>query len=139
MFLGVLNALISANSKRMLAYHSVSQMGYIILGIGCAAYMGRDGAMGLAGALYHIVNHALFKSLLFLTVGSVYFRTHELDMYKLGGLWRKMPLTCVAMFIAVCGISGIPGFNGFASKTLLHHAIWEAYEHSVHLTPTVKP
>jgi formate hydrogenlyase subunit 3/multisubunit Na+/H+ antiporter MnhD subunit len=139
MFLGVLNALISSNSKRMLAYHSVSQMGYIILGIGCAAYMGADGAMGLAGALYHIVNHALFKSALFLTVGAVYFRTRELDMYKLGGLWRRMPLTCVAMFIAVCGISGVPGFNGFASKTLLHHAIWEAYEYSVHLSPSGRP
>jgi formate hydrogenlyase subunit 3/multisubunit Na+/H+ antiporter MnhD subunit len=132
MFLGVLNALISANSKQMLAYHSISQMGYIVMGIGCAAYMGSDGAMGLAGALYHIVNHALFKASLFLTVGALYFRTHELDMYKMGGLWRNMPFTCVAMFIAVCGISGIPGFNGFASKTLLHHSILEAYEHSAH-------
>ncbi len=132
MFLGVLNALISSNSKRMLAYHSVSQMGYIVLGIGCAAYLGADGAMGLSGALYHIVNHALFKASLFLTVGAVYFRTHELDMYKLGGLWRNMPFTCVAMFIAACGIAGIPGFNGFASKTLLHHSILEAYEHSSH-------
>ncbi len=132
MFLGVLNALISANSKRMLAYHSVSQMGYIVMGLGCAAYLGADGAMGLAGSLYHIVNHALFKASLFLTVGAVYFRTHELDMYKLGGLWRNMPFTCVAMFIAACGIAGIPGFNGFASKTLLHHSILEAYEHSAH-------
>ncbi|MBI5788592.1 MAG: hypothetical protein HZA78_07045 [Candidatus Schekmanbacteria bacterium] len=132
MFFGVLNALISGNSKRMLAYHSVSQMGYIVLGIGCAAYLGADGAMGLAGALYHIVNHALFKASLFLTVGAVYYRTHELDMYKLGGLWRNLPFTCVAMFIAACGIAGIPGFNGFASKTLLHHSILEAYEHSAH-------
>jgi len=139
MFFGVLNALVSANSKRMLAYHSVSQMGYIILGIGCAAYLGPDGAMGLAGAIYHIVNHALFKASLFLTVGAIYFRTHELDMYKLGGFWRKMPFTCVAMFIAVCGISGIPGFNGFASKTVLHHAIVEAYEHSSHYSPTGQP
>jgi hypothetical protein len=88
--------------------------------------------MGLAGAMYHIVNHALFKASLFLTVGAVYFRTHELDMYKMGGLWRNMPFTCVAMFIAVCGISGIPGFNGFAGKTILHHSIVEAYEQSVH-------
>ncbi|MBI5208318.1 MAG: hypothetical protein HY934_11105 [Candidatus Firestonebacteria bacterium] len=132
MFLGVLNALISANSKQMLAFHSVSQMGYIIMGVGCAAYLGKDGAMGLSGAVYHIVNHAIFKASLFMCVGAVYYRTHELDMYKLGGLWRNMPVVCVCLFIAVCGISGIPGFNGFASKTLLHHSIIEAYEHSVH-------
>lgn len=132
MFYGVLNALISANSKRMLAYHSVSQMGYIVMGIGVGAYLGAGGAMGLSGAMYHMVNHAIFKASLFLTVGTVYFRTHELDMYKMGGLWKRMPLTCVAMLIAVCGIAGIPGFNGFASKTLLHHSIFEAYEHSMH-------
>ncbi len=128
MFFAVLSALITSDSKRMLAFHSVSQMGYIVLGIGCAAYLGREGAMGVAGALYHIVNHALFKAALFLGVGAVYFRTHELDMYKLGGLWRNMPVAAVGLFIAVCGISGIPFFNGFASKTILHHAILEAYE-----------
>jgi len=129
MFFGVISALLASNSKRMLAYHSISQMGYIVMGIGCAAYLGRDGAMGAAGALYHIVNHALFKSALFLGVGAVYFRTHELDMYKLGGLMKNMPVTAVCLFIAVCGISGIPFFNGFASKTILHHAIIESYEH----------
>ena len=139
MFYGVLNALISANSKRMLAYHSVSQMGYIVMGIGVGAYLGADGAMGLSGAMYHMVNHAIFKASLFLTVGTVYFRTHELDMYKMGGLWKRMPLTCVAMFIAVCGIAGIPGFNGFASKTLLHHSIFEAYEHSMHFAANGLP
>ncbi len=138
MFLAVCSALITGNSKRMLAFHSVSQMGYIVLGIGCAAYMGKDGAMGLAGAVYHIVNHALFKASLFLCVGAVYFRTHELDMYKLGGLWRNMPVMAIGLLIAVCGISGIPGFNGFASKTLLHHAILEAYEHSAHLLGGVR-
>ncbi|MEW6086740.1 MAG: proton-conducting transporter membrane subunit [bacterium] len=132
MFLGVLNALISSNSKEMLAFHSISQMGYIVMGIGCAAYLGKDGAMGLSGALYHIINHALFKASLFLCAGALYFRTNELDMYKSGGLWRNMPVTFVCLFIAVCGISGIPGFNGFASKTILHHSILEAYEHSVH-------
>ncbi|MFH1287271.1 MAG: proton-conducting transporter membrane subunit [bacterium] len=126
MFLGVLNALISSDSKKMLAFHSISQMGYIVMGIGCAAYLGKDGAAGLSGALYHIVNHALFKASLFLCVGAVYFRTRQLDMYKLGGLWKNMPVTCICLFIAVCGISGIPGFNGFASKALLHHSIVEA-------------
>lgn len=129
MFYAVLCALISSDSKRMLAYHSVSQMGYIVLGIGCAAYLGKEGAMGAAGALYHIFNHALFKAALFLGVGAVYFRTHELDMYKLGGLRRNMPVAAACVFIAVCGISGIPFFNGFASKSILHHALSESYAH----------
>jgi formate hydrogenlyase subunit 3/multisubunit Na+/H+ antiporter MnhD subunit len=137
MFFGVVNALLSANCKRMLAYHSVSQMGYIILGLGCAAFLGKEGAMGLAGAVYHIINHALFKSALFLSVGAVYFRTRELDMYKLGGMWRNMPLVAVACFIAVMGISGVPLFNGFASKTILHHAIVEAYEHTLTHHPDI--
>lgn len=126
MFLGVLNALISNDSQEMLGYHSVSQMGYIMLGIGCAAYMGKDGAIGLAGALYHIVNHSLFKASLFLGVGATYYATGEQDMYKLGGLFKRMPLSAVCLLIAVLGISGVPGFNGFASKTLLHHSIVEA-------------
>ncbi|MDD5772787.1 MAG: complex I subunit 5 family protein [bacterium] len=130
MFLGVLNALISSDSQEMLGYHSVSQMGYIMMGLGCAAYMGKDGAMGLSGAIYHIVNHSLFKASLFLCVGAVYYATGEQDMYKSGGLFKKMPLTAICLLIAVLGISGVPGFNGFASKTLLHHSILEAYEHS---------
>ncbi|MFH0924126.1 MAG: complex I subunit 5 family protein [bacterium] len=138
MFLAVLSALISTNSIKMLGYHSISQMGYIVLGIGCAAYLGKDGAMGLAGAIYHIVNHALFKASLFLGVGAVYYKTKELDMYKLGGLWRDMPIAALTLLIAVCGISGLPGFNGFASKTLLHHALIEAYQHSVHLSSVKK-
>lgn len=113
----------------MLAYHSISQMGYILLGIGVAFYLGSEGAMGYTGALYHIINHALFKSLLFMVAGVVFLYTRESDMYKLGGLWRKMPLTFAVALIASLGISGIPLFNGFASKAILHHGIVEAYEY----------
>ncbi|MDP2182216.1 MAG: complex I subunit 5 family protein [Actinomycetota bacterium] len=133
MFIGVVLALLQENAKRMLAYHSVSQMGFIITGIGVAGYLGAHGAMGFAGGLYHIVNHALFKACLFLGVGAVYFRTHELNMYKLGGLWKKMPLTFLFTLIAACGITGVPLFNGFVSKTLLHHGLVEAVEHASHL------
>jgi formate hydrogenlyase subunit 3/multisubunit Na+/H+ antiporter MnhD subunit len=129
MAVGVFLALQQSNMKKMLAYHSISQMGYIIMGVGVASYLGYKGAMGFAGSIYHIVNHALFKSLLFMVVGLVYLRTHELDMYKLGGLWRKMPFTALVCLIAALGITGMPGFNGFASKSLLHHAIIEAYEY----------
>jgi len=132
MFIGVVLALLQENAKRMLAYHSVSQMGFIIAGIGVAGYLGAHGAMGYAGGLYHIVNHALFKACLFLGVGAVYFRTHELNMYKLGGLWKKMPWTFLFTLIAACGITGIPLFNGFVSKTLIHHGLVESVDHAAH-------
>ncbi len=126
---GVYLALQQTNMKKMLAYHSISQMGYIIMGIGVEAYLGYKGGMGFAGAIYHIVNHALFKSLLFMVVGVVYLRTKELNMYKLGGLWKKLPFTALVALIASLGIAGVPLFNGFASKSLLHHAIIEAYHY----------
>ncbi len=129
MAIGVFLALQQSNIKRMLAYHSISQMGYIVMGIGVALYLGYYGAMGFAGSLYHIINHALFKSLLFMVAGSVYLHTRENDMYKLGGLWRKLPLSATVALIAALGISGIPLFNGFVSKTILHHGIVEAYEY----------
>jgi len=128
MFIGVCLALIQENSKRILAYLSISSMGFIVMGIGCAAYLGYDGAIGFAGATSYILSHALFKALLFLVVGAVYFRTHELNIYKLGGLWRKMPITALCCFIAVMGLSGIPGFNGYVSKVLLYYSLVEAYE-----------
>lgn len=129
MALGVFMALQQSNIKKMLAYHSVSQMGYIIMGVGVAVYLGYKGAMGFSGSVYHIINHALFKSLLFMVAGVIYLKTHELDMYKLGGFWKIMPFTAVVTLIAALGITGMPGFNGFASKSILHHAIIEAYEY----------
>jgi hydrogenase-4 component B len=126
---GIFYALIQSNIKRMLAYSSISQMGFIFLGIGVALYLSSYGAMGYAGALYHIFNHGLYKSLLFMTAGAVYLQTKELDMYQLGGLWRKMPISAALTLIASFGIAGVPFFNGFASKSVLHHAIVEAYQY----------
>ena len=127
MFVGMILALVQNDIKRTLAYSSVSQMGYILFGFGCLAYLGSEGSMGMAGGLYHIINHAFFKGCLFLAAGSVLFCAHELDMFKLGGLWRRMPITTVFWCIAALGIMGIPLFNGFVSKTLLHHAILESH------------
>lgn len=129
MTLGVFLALQQENMKKMLAYHSVSQMGYIITGIGVALYLGYHGAMGYTGALYHIINHALFKSLLFMVAGVIYYHTKELNMYKLGGLWKKLPFTTLVFVVAALGISGVPLFNGYVSKTILHHGITEAYHY----------
>jgi len=123
MLLGVLAALIQSNAKKLLAYHSISQMGYIILGLGVALYLGSNGGYGLSGAIYHIINHALFKVALFLGVGIIYIHTGETNLYKLGGLWRRFPVTAILMLLAVLGITGAPGLNGYASKSLLHHGI----------------
>lgn len=122
-------ALTQTHAKRVLAYSSVSQMGYILMGIGAAAYLGYEGAVGFAGLTYHILNHAFFKAGMFLMVGAVYLRTHDLNYSKLGGLWRNFPVTAASFLVAGAAISGIPGFNGYASKTLLHHAIVEAVAH----------
>lgn len=127
MFIGMLLALAQNDIKRTLAYSSVSQMGYILFGVGCLGYLGGEGAMGMGGSLYHIINHALFKGCFFLAAGSVLFCAHELDMFKLGGLWRRMPWTTLFWCIAALGIMGIPLGNGFVSKTLLHHAILESH------------
>ena len=129
MFLGIFFALQQSNVKRLLAYSSISQMGYIIMGIGVCAYLGAFGVMGFSGAIYHIVNHALIKAILFMVVGAVYLKTREYELFNLGGLWRKMPFTALVCFIAFLGVTGLPLFNGFVSKTMLHHAIVEAYQY----------
>ncbi len=132
MFVGMLLALVQNDIKRTLAYSSVSQMGYILFGIGCMTYLGAEGAMGMGGTLYHVINHAFFKGCFFLAAGSILFCAHELDMFKLGGLWRRMPLTTLFWCIAALGIMGIPLWGGFVSKTLLHHAVIESHEFALH-------
>jgi hydrogenase-4 component B len=129
MLLAALMAVLQNNAKRLLAYSSISQMGYILMGVGAAAYLGYDGPMGFGGFSYHIINHAFFKSGFFILFGIIYTRLHEIDLDRLGGLWNKFPFTFIAFAVCAAGITGIPGFNGYASKTLLHHAIVEAFEH----------
>ena len=117
MLIGVLLALAQTDVKRLLAYHSISQMGYILLGIG----LGTE--LGLAGGLYHLMNHTVFKGLLFLCMGAVIYSTGTRKLDNLGGLWKKMPITTFTCIIAALAISGIPPFNGFASKTVLAEAV----------------
>ncbi|RQD73863.1 MAG: NADH dehydrogenase subunit [Candidatus Syntrophonatronum acetioxidans] len=128
MFLGAFMAIQQTMAKTILAYSSVSQMGYILMGIGCAAYMGAEGVYGFTGALYHIINHALFKAGLFMMVGAIYIHTHELDIEKVRGMAKKLPFIAGTFLVAAFGIGGIPGFNGYTSKTLVHHAIEAAYQ-----------
>lgn len=132
-WLGILTMLVAAflalfqtNAKRTLAYSSVSQMGYILMGVGAGAYLGTGGAMATGGFALHVLNHAFFKAGLFMMVGVIYLRTGELDIRKLGGLWRDFPVTAMAFLVAALGIAGVPGLNGYTGKVLLHHAILEA-------------
>ncbi|NDY94182.1 complex I subunit 5 family protein [Wenzhouxiangella limi] len=126
LLIGVVLALGQHSAKRMLAWHSVSQMGFVLTGLGVGAFLAADGAMATAGALLHVVNHALFKSCLFLGAGAVALRAGTADMYRLGGLWRGMPVTFACMLVAAAGIAGVPLFNGFVSKCMIHHGLVEA-------------
>ncbi len=118
--LAVAMALIQKDMKRLLAYHAISQVGYMILGIGTAL------PVGLIGGLYHMINNALYKSCLFLTAGSIEHRTGTTDLRKIGGLAKVMPVTAVCFIIAALSIAGVPPFNGFFSKELIFDAALES-------------
>ncbi len=111
--LAVMMALIQKDYKRLLSYHAISQVGYMILGIGTAI------PVGIVGGLFHMINHAMYKSCLFLTGGSVEKQTGTTDLKELGGIGRKMPITFTCFIIAAAAISGVPPFNGFFSKELV--------------------
>ncbi|HPC29792.1 MAG TPA: proton-conducting transporter membrane subunit [bacterium] len=111
--IGALMALGQWNFKRLLAYHSISHMGYIILGFGLGS------PLGILGGVFHLFNHSLFKSLLFFNSGSVEYETGNLNLRKLGRLSEKMPVTSVSSLIAFFSTSGIPPFNGFWSKLII--------------------
>lgn len=123
LFAGTLTALRQIDTKRLMAFHTIGQIGYICLGLGTGAYClhmyPAVASIALAGAIFHAVNHACFKSCLFLGAGSVLFRTGKRDMDKLGGLAGFMPYTTGTTAIASLSIAGVPPFNGFASKWLI--------------------
>jgi proton-translocating NADH-quinone oxidoreductase chain N len=120
MVLGILMALLQDDLKRLLAYSSVSQMGYVLMGLGIGTYL------GTYGGLFHLLNHAVFKSLLFMGVGAVIYATEGRNISELGGLGKKMPITSGCFFIGALAISGFPPFNGFMSKITIYLAAAEA-------------
>ncbi|MDY6012300.1 proton-conducting transporter membrane subunit [Clostridium sp.] len=127
MVLGVSMALLQNDFKRLLAFHSISQIGYIIVGIGISLYSSDlNGDLGLVGALFHMINHATFKSLLFLCAGAVLFRTNTTNLDEISGLGKKMPFTMFVFIIGALSISGIPPFNGFNSKWLIYYSSYSA-------------
>jgi len=130
MLMGAFLALQQRQAKRTLAYSSVSQIGYIIMGLGAALLpFGKD-LYGVSGLLFHVLNHAVFKTTLFMSVGALYVYTHTLEFDNLGGLLRKYPVVSFSFIIAALGIMGMPGLNGYASKTFLHHALTDLYHYN---------
>ncbi len=133
---GVMLAIVQHNLKRLLAYHSIENIGIIGMGIGTGCIgLGTNNYMlaslGFAGGLLHVWNHALFKSLLFFTAGNVYQATHTLSIEHLGGLIKKMPQTALLFLIAAIAISGIPPFNGFISEFLIYSGFYVWMQNSL--------
>ena len=126
--LGVLSALMQHDLKRLLAYHTVENIGIIFLGLGLALAFSSHGlpapaALALTAALFHVLNHCLFKSLLFFGSGAVLSATGERDLERLGGLIQRMPLTAFAFLTGCLAISALPPLNGFVSEWLTFQAI----------------
>lgn len=127
---GILNAAVHRDFKRMLAYCTIENIGIIGIGIGLGLIgIGNNSPLlfflGFSGALLHVLNHSLFKSLLFYSAGSVYQQTHTRDMEKLGGLIKQMPKTAILFLIGAIAIGGMPPFNGFVSEFILYNGLIE--------------
>lgn len=113
-------ALIQKDMKKLLSYHAISQVGYMILGIGTAL------PVGIVGGIFHMINHVIYKCCLFLTAGSVEKQTGTTDLHNISGLGRFMPITAICFIVAALSISGVPPFNGFFSKELIFDAALES-------------
>ncbi len=121
----VLMALVQHNLKKLLSFHAVSQVGYMVLGVGSGI------PVAIVGGLFHMLNNAIYKCGLFLGAGAVEFRTGTTDLEELGGLAKLMPVTFVTMAITAFSISGVPPFNGFVSKWLIYQGMLEGPGYNV--------
>lgn len=131
MVVGVTMAIPQKNVKRLMAYHAVSQTGYMLLGVGVGlavlgnqSFMDAFGYMAMEGGLFHIINHAMYKGLLFLTAGAIFLRIGTYNLNKMGGLGHSMKWTMVFFIIGALAIAGIPPFNGFASKLMIYESVF---------------
>jgi multicomponent Na+:H+ antiporter subunit D len=137
MTVGVFLAVGQWDFKRLLAYHSISQMGYVVLGLGLGGFLLATGgsvataSLAILGGLFHLVNHAAFKSLLFLCSGSIEQATGTRQLKEMGGLGQCMPLTRATCTVASLSIAGVPPFNGFWSKLLIVIACFQAGMHGL--------
>jgi multicomponent Na+:H+ antiporter subunit D len=125
MAVGVLLAIGQWDLKRLLAYHSISQMGYVIMSVGIGMILMARGlrseiaALAITGGIFHMLNHAAFKGLLFLNAGAIEYAAGTRDLRQMGGLAKRMPFTSSTSLAASLSISGIPPFNGFFSKLII--------------------
>jgi multicomponent Na+:H+ antiporter subunit D len=125
MVIGVFLAIGQWDLKRLLAYHSISQMGYVVIGVGMGMLVMVQGgdrsvaALAIAGGLFHMINHAVFKGLLFLNAGAIEYVTGTRNLKMMGGLFKSLPITSTTSLGASLSISGIPPFNGFFSKLII--------------------
>lgn len=129
-FIGGLYALMEHNIQRLLAYHTLENIGIILLGLGAgvtgiALEQPALIALGLVGGLYHLINHSLFKSVLFLGAGSVWFRTGHRDIEKLGGIGKKMPVISIAMLVGLMAMAALPPLNGFAGEWVIYQSFFK--------------
>lgn len=128
MVVGAVLALFSVDLKRTLACSSVSQIGFILVGVGMSGLLGNENAFAVRGSLLHMVNHSLIKLVLFMAAGVVFMNAHKLDLNEIRGFGRKKPLLHFIFLMGALGISGVPLWNGYISKTLLHESIVEYME-----------
>ena len=126
---GVTFAVFQNDMRRLLSYHIVSQVGYMVAGVGILGWLGSAnaiGQLGLDGGMAHLFNNILYKTLLFMAVGVIVWKTGENLLSRVGGLQKKMPVTAFAFWVAAFSIAGVPFFNGFVSKGM----IFAAAEHT---------
>ena len=131
MFIGVTMAIIQKDIKRLIAYNAISQTGYMFLGVGVGlavlanpVALSTYGITAMEGGIFHLINHAMYEGLLFLTAGALFFRTGTRDLDEMGGLAHSMKYTTIFFIIGAAAISGLPPFNGFASKLLIYESVY---------------
>lgn len=125
---GAVLALFSVDLKRTLACSSVSQIGFILVGVGMSGLLGKENALAVRGSLLHMVNHSLIKLALFMAAGVVFMNVHKLNLNDIRGFGRKKPLLNYIFLMGALGIGGVPLWNGYISKTLIHESIVEYLE-----------
>jgi multicomponent Na+:H+ antiporter subunit D len=131
MVIGVTMAIPQKDVKRLIAYQGISQTGYMLLGVGVGlavlgnpAQLSSFGIIAMEGGIFHIINHAIYEGLLFLTAGSIIYRIGTRDLDKMGGLGHSMKYTMIFFMMGVLAIAGVPPFNGFASKLLIYESVY---------------
>jgi len=131
MFIGVTMAIIQKDIKRLIAYNAISQTGYMFLGVGVGlavlsnpVALSTYGITAMEGGIFHLINHAMYEGLLFLVAGALFFRTGTRDLDEMGGLAHSMKYTTIFFIIGAAAISGLPPFNGFASKLLIYESVY---------------